>query len=63
MTTFRILIDTDNDAFVEPGEIARILRVAAEWSEDALNSDLRDGLALRDINGNTVGRAQMVDAP
>jgi hypothetical protein len=64
MSTLRILIDLDNDAFgggEESYEAARILRELAKRIEDP-SADLMHGLALYDINGNTVGRAQEVEA-
>lgn len=53
---FKLSIETENDAFAEdlPGEVARILRVAA----DNLERGRFDGSAFRlqDVNGNTVGK-------
>lgn len=63
MATLRVLIDTDNAVFEDQGihhELARILRVAADKVEGGTRRDLKDGITLRDVNGNTVGRAQLV---
>lgn len=60
MSTFRVTIDTDNAAFQDDyNEVGRILRDVADRIEEG-SADLRDGIALRDLNGNTVGRAQLV---
>jgi hypothetical protein len=65
---FRILIDVENAAFSgDPrDEIARILddltcRLQAEPGF-AIGEELRNGIPLRDINGNTVGRAQLLNS-
>lgn len=54
MAKITIDIDTSNEAFdVDPmGELARILRKLAD---DVLARGTDDRLALRDVNGNTVG--------
>lgn len=57
----RIRLETDNAAFAEdhlPYEAARIIRKAA----DSLESGRRD-FGLMDINGNTVGKVQVVTEP
>ena len=48
-------IDTDNAAFDNPGELARILRALADTIDGTPDVTDYDGLALRDLNGNTVG--------
>ena len=56
-----VVINTDNAAFSDgnlQSEVARILRNAAQLSEDGridLNDD-GDSFPLSDINGNKVGR-------
>lgn len=62
MATLRVLITTDNAAFEDhPNtELARILVDAAGKVKAATNRTLKDGIALRDVNGNTVGRVQLV---
>jgi len=52
MAKFRVLIDTDNEAFLEPGdvELVRCLREIA----DSVESGCSDAL-VRDRNGNAVG--------
>ena len=51
---FRLEIRTANAAFEDdPGELARILRVAANMLDGAADHD-REG-PLKDVNGNTVG--------
>ena len=49
----RINIETDNDAFREPGEIARLLRGLAD-NFDTLPTQACGG-KLRDTNGNPCG--------
>jgi len=59
---FRVVIDVDNDAFVneddgrpDPGpEVARILRKLADRVKDEF---IEVDVPLKDGNGNTVGRA------
>lgn len=61
MSTFRILIDTDNAAFDPLGpEVARILRELADTVEPY--EDFAAGIQLCDYNGNVVGRAQTIGA-
>lgn len=48
-------IDTDTPAFDDPGELARILRSLADTIDGTPDVTDYDGLALRDVNGNTVG--------
>lgn len=62
MASLRVLISTDNAAFTDMpnAELARILRDAASKVETATNRTLKDGIALRDVNGNTVGRVQLI---
>lgn len=50
-----ITINMDNAAFDNPGELARILRKAAELTEDG-----PENLCLRDINGNLVGQLKII---
>jgi hypothetical protein len=54
-----ITIELDNDAFQpEPSaEVSRLLQECCRW----LNLDRADSLALRDYNGNTVGKAVVTD--
>lgn len=54
---FKLTIKTDNAAFTDDpdAEVARILRAAADRVE---NGEMPG--ALRDINGNTVGRFELV---
>lgn len=55
---FVVRLRLDNAAFAEPdepGEVARILRRAAD---DVANG--RQGDSLRDLNGNTVGAWQFL---
>lgn len=57
---FKLEIETDNDAFAGkngPLEIARILRDAAHRIKDLPSVRVID-MKLRDINGNTVGKAE-----
>lgn len=61
---FNLTIHCDNAAFDPEGEttgegpeVARILRALADRIEDAADSTPGALLALRDVNGNTVGRA------
>ena len=51
MTILRITIDTANDAFGDPDEVARILRRAGEH----IGTHPGEHLVLLDLNGNTVG--------
>ena len=55
---FTVTIKTDNAAFGDHtvNEVARILREVADRIETD-GDERRDGLTLRDVNGNTVGRA------
>jgi hypothetical protein len=61
MTTLRIEIKMDNAAFEDdaPTEIARILRQYAERLERQHDRILTFDI-LRDINGNRVGKAEVV---
>jgi len=54
MSSVIIEINLDNDAFLDPVELARILHKAATHCEGTFVEDLTD-LTLRDINGNRVG--------
>lgn len=56
-------IDMGNAAFEDdPGEVARILRDLAMRVENGVSDG--DEFFLRDINGNKVGKAEVVsDAP
>lgn len=61
---FRIIIDCDNEAFGEDsaqrrGEIARILR---SMGASLLLMDDDEIVTIRDSNGNTVGKAEFIDA-
>ena len=60
MSTFRLLVDLDNAAFEDPTELARIVRSVADSPDIASMAAMRDGVSLRDINGNTVGRWQVI---
>jgi len=56
MTTFRLEIETDNDAFGEnpEGEVGRILQDVASrlaWGD----ADAQASASIRDFNGNRVG--------
>lgn len=59
MSTYHIKIHTDNAAFDDPRESARILRDLASYAEDH-GGDLPTG-TLQDRNGNNVGRVERVD--
>lgn len=61
MATFRLFIDTDNDAFnPDPGpELARLLRKIADRIEDDVPDHYR---TILDINGNDVGRYAVKEA-
>ena len=52
-----IKLETDNEAMQEAGEIARILReLADKISNETLLDDIEyHPLAIKDINGNSVG--------
>lgn len=56
---FRLVIDSDNEAFSEDAhaEVARILREAAKKIENC-----EDEIQLRDVNGNKVGFASLTIA-
>jgi len=59
---FELSIDTSNDAFEDPGEIARILRSVADQVDGYGHVlDINDHFWLRDLNGNTVGIAKVVE--
>ena len=54
--TFRLTIDTDNEAFWDRNtETARILRSVADMLDRS--ADFSHYLTLFDVNGNDVGRA------
>lgn len=53
MSTFTVKIDTDNAAFDDPSEIARILKSIAADCENGAPSNYT---TIRDVNGNDVGR-------
>lgn len=58
--TFTVIIETGNAAFDDGNrgnEVARILRAAADKVERGL-----DSIALRDYNGNVVGRLTVKEA-
>ena len=61
MTTFKLAIDCDNDAF-DPSpefEIVAILRMLADKIEHPEPGPWN----LQDANGNTVGKAELVREP
>lgn len=62
---FRIIIHTDNAAFEDAPplrEVARILqRLGGQLGHEVTEQELLDGVPLWDANGNTVGRAQMLE--
>jgi hypothetical protein len=58
---FTVNINMDNAAFDEPDEeLARILKELASKLESS--GIWADGIALRDINGNKVGNAEVKEA-
>lgn len=59
MSELRLSMELVNDAFADDAanEVARILRVLAERIEQGLPDE---PIRLRDINGNTVGQAELV---
>lgn len=60
MESINININTENAAFhPAPGyELARIFRVLAEKAE---RGDLYDGQKIMDVNGNGVGKVEIVE--
>ena len=70
---FQVSFDVSNDAFDDsefgglnpsPNEIARILLHIGNWiAEGSFDDpeDMRMGRAIKDRNGNTVGRWSLVD--
>lgn len=63
MSTLTITIDMGNAAFEDdaPGiEVTRILHhLAGRIEQNPYDTWAMDGLSLRDINGNTVGRTAL----
>lgn len=59
MSELRLSIELVNDAFTDDAasEVARILRVLADRIEKGLPDE---PMRLRDVNGNTVGQAELV---
>ena len=59
MATFKLEIESDNEAFAFPDhEISRILRNLSEQvAETPLHVWKRHEFLIRDVNGNTVGTA------
>ncbi len=59
MANFTLTINLDNAAFEEAPdhEVARILKDAAHRIENGFYPEHTGGMVLKDINGNTVGRA------
>lgn len=59
---FKVEIEMDNAAFESKGELPRILRslahtVDGHWFQD--NEEIR--VSVKDVNGNTVGFAELTD--
>lgn len=55
---FTLKINTANEAF-DNAEIARILRAIAQTIEEYPSANLKTERAIRDINGNTVGKWEL----
>ena len=62
---FYLSVDLENDALQDLGELARILRHAADWSESSevgpdepAVTGFGASLRLHDVNGNAVGIAR-----
>lgn len=54
-----IEIRMDNEAFAEGGGMWELQRILRELAGDVPHRDL-DGLKLRDVNGNTVGKVAVM---
>lgn len=58
MTTLRITINMDNDAFGEDPEV-EVKRILEDLNQKFAHYGMQDWV-LRDINGNSVGAAKVV---
>lgn len=57
MAIFKLYVELDNAAFEDNGELPRILRETA----DKIDRLREYPLSLRDVNGNTVGKADVIE--
>ena len=61
MATFKLEIDLNNSAFEEGDSVVRVLSRVADRLGCMHPRDMREGVALLGINGNTIGSWKIYD--